>query len=212
MQAHRVMRHVPNDRPSNTAIAGQEQTRIVVRDKRPATWSACNCDLECPTAKRKTKKRMPAKMSQQHADSPETIYDTLTDDEAFMDLVGSRTFKAGDTVLDAISIATPGEELPAASSITGLEVIIHDVSDLSRRDYITNSSDIITTWRVFLVAWPGANGAVLNDAARRMMELFSKAETIETNPTPTGLGAMAQLLVLIPSDSVVVPAEPEPEP
>lgn len=149
---------------------------------------------------------MPTKMPQQHADSPETIYDTLTGDEAFMDLVGSRTFKAGGATLNAISIVTPGEELPAASTITGLEVIIHDVSDLSRRDYITNGSDITTTWRVFLVAWPDANGAALNNAARRIMELFSKAETIETNPTPTGLGAMAQLLVLIPSDSAITPA------
>lgn len=142
-------------------------------------------------------------MPQQHATSPEVIYDTLTDDAVFMEQVGSRTFRTGDAVLDAISIVTPGEDLPAATKVSGLEVIIHDVSDLGRRDYITNSSDITTTWRVFLVAWPEANGTTLNNAARRMMELFSKAETIETNPTPTGLGAMAQLLVLVPSDSVV---------
>lgn len=142
-------------------------------------------------------------MPQQHADTPETIYETLTADTQFMALVGQRTFEANNTTLDSISIITPGENLPAVKSITGLEVVIHDVSDLSRRDYITDNSDITTAWKVFLIAWPGANGSTLNDAARRMMELFSKATTIETNPTPTGLGSLAQLLVLIPSDSVI---------
>ena len=38
------------------------------------------------------------------------------------------------------------------------------------------------------------------------MELFSNATTLETNPVPSGLGAMAQLLVLIPSDSIILNA------
>jgi hypothetical protein len=143
-------------------------------------------------------------MTQQHVDTSEVIYDTLTSDETFMALVGSRVFKAGNTELDAISIITPGEPLPAIKSQTGLEVIIHDISKLDRREYITNEYDITTTWKVFLLAWPGSNGATLNSAARRIMQLFSKASTIETNPTPTGLGAIAQLLVLIPSDSLVL--------
>lgn len=144
-------------------------------------------------------------MAQQHADSSEVVYETLTDDETFMDLVGTVTYQAGGTALDAISIVTPGAPLPAVKSVTGLEVVIHDVSDLSRREYITDNVDITTTWRVFLLAWPGADGSTLNNAARRIMELFTKATTIETGPTPVGLGAMAQLLVLIPSDSVVLP-------
>jgi hypothetical protein len=143
-------------------------------------------------------------MSQQHADSPELIYETLTEDQTFMALVGTRIFESSATEFDAISIVTPGESLPKIKSQSGLEVIIHDVSQLSRRDYITEQYDITTTWKVFLLAWPGANGSTLNSAAKRIMELFSKASTLETNPTASGLGAMAQLLVLIPSDSVVL--------
>lgn len=142
-------------------------------------------------------------MTQQHASSVEVIYETLTGDEVFMALVGKRVFKTANTEINAISILTPGADLPPIKSTTGLEVIIHDISDLSRRDYITNDIDITVTWRVFLLAWPGATGATLNSAARRIMELFSKASTIETVPTADGLGSIAQVLVLIPSDSVV---------
>jgi hypothetical protein len=141
-------------------------------------------------------------MAQQRADSPETIYQVLSTDVALMQLVGQVVFADG-TTLDAISITSPGAPLPNVKSTTGMEVIIHDVSDLGRRQYITDDVDITTTWKVFLVAWPGADGSTLNNAARRIMELFSKATTIETVPSPQGLGAMVQLLVLVPSDSVV---------
>lgn len=142
-------------------------------------------------------------MAQTKASSPEVIYDTLTSDEDFMSLVGQCIFEAENTELDSISIVTPGAPLPKIKSISGLEVVIHDISDLKRRNYITGDLDITTTWKVFLLAWPPANGSTMNEAARRIMEIFSNATTIETVPTPTGVGAIAQLLVLIPSDSVV---------
>ena len=143
-------------------------------------------------------------MAQQHAESPEVIYGALVADQTFMDLVGTTTFASGNTTLDAISIVTPGADLPTPTSTTGMEVVIHDIADLGRREYITSDVDITTAWKVFLLAWPGADGGTLNAAGRRMMQLFSKATTIETNPTPSGLGAIVQLLVLVPSDSVVV--------
>lgn len=143
-------------------------------------------------------------MAQQHVDTPEIIYDTLTGDETFMALVGKRVFKADSTELDAISIVTPGAVLPAINSQTGLEVVIHDISQLGRRNYIAGEADITTTFKVFLLAWQGADGSTLSDAAKRMMQLFSNATTLETNPTPSGLGSIAQLLVLIPSDSIVL--------
>ena len=143
-------------------------------------------------------------MAQQHASSPEVIYDTLTGDMTFMALVGTRTFQAGNTTVDAISIMSPGEKLPSLKATNGLEVIIHDVSQLTRREYVTDEIDITTVWKVYLLAWPGANGVTLNSAATRIMQLFSKATTIETMPTPDGLGATAQLLAFIPSDSVII--------
>lgn len=150
-------------------------------------------------------------MPQQHVDTPEIIYDTLVADTTFMALVGTTVFKNANTELDSISILTPGASLPAIKSQSGLEVIIHDVNELTRRDYITGEYDVVTTWKVFLLAWPSANGATLNSAARRIMELFRGASTIETNPVPSSLGAIAQLLTLIPSDSAL-PQEDYVEP
>lgn len=143
-------------------------------------------------------------MPQQHVDSPDIIYDTLAGDATFMDLVGQITFLQDGTTLDALSIVTPGEIIKGEKQMNGLEVVIHDVSSFKRREYITNEIDITSIWKVFLLAWPGASGDTMNAAARRIMELFSKATTIETVATPEGIGVMAQLLVLIPSDSVVI--------
>jgi hypothetical protein len=145
-------------------------------------------------------------MAQQRAESPEVIYDALTADTAFMALVGEVTFTAGNTTLDAISIVTPNEPLPSIESITGLEVVIHDITNKGRRLYVGHEVDITTTHNVYLLAWPGANGSTLSDAADRMMEIFSKATTIQTSRVPNALGAVAQVLVTIPSDSVITSA------
>ena len=143
-------------------------------------------------------------MSQQHVDTSELIYEVLTNDTTFMNLVGVTVFKTGETELDSISILTPGAPLPAVQSQTGLEVVIHDVSQFSRRDYISGDYDVLTTWKVFLLAWSGSNGATLSAAARRIMEIFKGSSTLETNPVPSGLGTIAQLLVLIPSDCLLL--------
>jgi hypothetical protein len=142
-------------------------------------------------------------MAQQRATSPKAIYDTLVADTTFMGHVGTRTFETGSTEIDSISIVTPGEKLPAIKSISGLEVVIEDIAVLGRRSYVTGDDDITSSWRVVLLAWPGSNGATLDNAARRIMALFSKATTIQTAPTPEGIGVIAQVLVLVPSDSVI---------
>lgn len=145
-------------------------------------------------------------MAQLRAENPEIIYYILTDDDDFMDLVGKRVFKSENTELDAISILTPGQDLPSIKKITGLEVVIHDLNQLNRREYITGDYDVTATWKIFLLAWPGANGKTLSNAASRIMQLFSKATMIETNPVPSGVGAIAQVLVLVPSDSAILAA------
>jgi len=143
-------------------------------------------------------------MSQQHVDDPGIIYETLASNDSFMDLVGSRIFDAGNTELPAISIITPGAELPKLKSTSGLEVVIHDVAQIKRRDYISEASDLVATWRVFLLAWPPADGSSLNEATRLIMECFTKATAIETTALPSGLGAIAQIQIMIPSDSIVL--------
>jgi hypothetical protein len=147
--------------------------------------------------------RINGPMAQAHADSPEVIYNALINDNSFMDLVGDWTFEVNNTTLNAISIITPGDKLPELKKVSGLEVMIHDVVNFGRRSYLTGDDDTVMKWKVYLMAWPPANGGTLSAAATRMMEMFSGATTIETAPAPEGIGVIAQVLVMIPSDSII---------
>jgi len=135
---------------------------------------------------------------QSKASSPQVIYNTLSLDTEFMSHVGMYTFNDGSTE-DAISIITPGQALPQLSSITGLEVVIHDVGVIRRQDYVTDLSDPIVTWKLYLIAWEGANGADVNTAALHIVRRFGGSNMIEISSTGTSIGALTQSLILIPS-------------
>lgn len=145
-------------------------------------------------------------MSQQLVTSPVVIYDTLTGDTEFMTRVGEYTFNNGGT-LDSISILTPGESVPSLSNVTGVEVIIHDIGSINKINYISEASDGVAIWNVYLIAWPPAKGDDLMLSAKRMVKLFSNASVISVSSrsggTGTSLGALDQILVTIPELSVV---------
>lgn len=143
-------------------------------------------------------------MPQNLAATPEIIYNTLTNDATFMTYVGTYTFAASNTELDSITVNSPGTDLPHLKAQSGLEVIIHDVGDTSRLDWLTGESNAIITWKVFLIAWPPATGYTVSLAAKRMIEIFSKAVSVETVAVSDGLGALVQTMVTIPSDSVIL--------
>lgn len=143
-------------------------------------------------------------MTQNLASSPFVIYDVLTNDEDFMDLVGSYTFVKGNTVIDSISIVTPGADLPQVKSQSGLEVIIHDSGDTNSFKYLTSLAEAIPTWRVFLIVWPPATGDTMHDATRRMIEIFGNATAMETVATTDGLGSLVQTMVSIPANSPIL--------
>lgn len=137
-------------------------------------------------------------VTQLKASSPLVIYDTLTADTTFMSYVGTYTFNSG-TTQDAISIITPGQALPQLSSIAGLEVVIHDIGVIKRQDYVTDFSDPISTWKVYLIAWDGATGADVHTAAKHVVRRFGGSSMIEISSTGTSIGALTQSLVVIPS-------------
>ena len=143
-------------------------------------------------------------MAQLKADSPEVIYDTLVDDTEFDALVGSYVFVGQATAVDSISILSPNEKLPQLSSQTGLEVIIHDVGETRRVDYLTDPSEAVISWKVYLIAWPGADGGTITAATKRMIEIFSNATGVEVIATPNEIGALVQNVVLIPSNAAVM--------
>ena len=138
-------------------------------------------------------------MSQVFPDTPGLIYRILDSDSEFSGYIGNYKLH-GNQTLNAISIGTPGQDIPRISSVTGIECVIHDVSDVSRHEFITNDTALVNTWKLFLVCWDPATGEDLNNAARRVMEIFEGSTSIQTVKTSEGARARAQTLVLIPAD------------
>lgn len=142
-------------------------------------------------------------MAQLRVTSPLDIYNTLTGDTEFMSYVGQYTFAKDDTVLDSISIVTPGQALPALKNQSGLEVLIHDTGIVSRKDYITDASDALITYQVYLVVWPDATGVTMTSAAARIVQLFSGSRSINVVPAPNELTSLVQTLALIPDSALI---------
>lgn len=138
-------------------------------------------------------------MSQVFATTPETIYNVLANDATFSALLGTYTFKGGSTA-DSIAILTPGQQLPLLESQVGLECIIHDSGDIRRRDFVNDNSNLLTTWRVFLIVWDPATGTALDSAAKRIMHLFYGSTSIETLAAAQGLRARVQTMIMIPEE------------
>lgn len=143
-------------------------------------------------------------MAQNFANSPEAIFNALTADATFSSYIGTYVFAEGNTQVDSISILTPGQNLPHLKSQSGLEVVIHDAGDITRNDWLTDTSEAVIAWKIFLIVWPPASGSTMSLAAKRMIEMFSKATAIETLSTSQGLGSLVQTMILIPSDSAIL--------
>ena len=120
-----------------------------------------------------------------------------------MAFVGSYEFKAGQTV-PAVSIVTPGQDLPSVKKVSGIEVVIHDAADVRRKDYLTDSSDIIVDWSVFFICWEPATGLELTAAVSRAMERFSGSVSLETVAVADGLGAQVQTKLIVKGDMPIL--------
>ena len=145
-------------------------------------------------------------MTQVFPTSPEIIYQTLNNDAEFMGHIGTYVFRQGDLLTKAISVVTPGADLPTVKETNGIECVIHDAGTMRRKEYITGQSDIDTTWSVYLICWEPANGSELTAAAQRAMRLFAGSSVLETVAVSDGLGAMAQMMVTIRSDMPILAA------
>jgi hypothetical protein len=149
-------------------------------------------------------------VAQTRVDSPESIYNALTSDIEFTSYIGEYLFKGNVAPIDSISIITPGQILPELQSQSGLEVVIHDIGIVTRRDYLTEQAqgwstvESLVTYQVFLIVWPGATGTTMTNAARRMIEMFSGATSIQTVPTPNELTTLVQTQILIPENSTIL--------
>ena len=143
-------------------------------------------------------------MTQNRVTGPEDIYNALSGDGTFMSYIGQYKFLNDATPKNAISILTPGENLPNIESISGVEAVIHDTGDISRRDYLTSSTDTLVEYRMFLLLWDPGTGTDLVNAAPRAMQMFTGSTAVETVATPKELNALVQTLVRIPGGAVIV--------
>ena len=140
---------------------------------------------------------------QQFPTSAQVIYETLTTDTDFSLLIGEYSFRAGQTA-PAISIVTPGQDLPAVKKISGIEVVIHDAADVKRRDYLTSESDIYIDWKVFFICWEPATGLELTAAVARAMQRFAGSTSFETVAVADGIGAQVQTMLIVKGDMPIL--------
>ena len=145
-------------------------------------------------------------MSQQFPTTAQVIYDVLSNDTVLMSLVGEYKFKKGQ-VHPAISILSPGADLPSLRSTTGVECIIHDVGDVTKYEYLTNDpARTSVLWSVFLVTWAPGTGADMQAVTERICSRFLGSKSLQTVAVADGLGSMVQTKVMIKSDMPVLAA------
>ena len=145
-------------------------------------------------------------MAQVFPTSAQAVYDILSTTPAFMDALGTYEFRAGATA-PAISIVTPGADLPALRKVQGIECVIQDVGNFSKSEYLTGEPARLTiTWSVFIVCWEPANGADLQQATEAAAARFLNCEAVQTVAVADGLGAQVQTKLMIRSDMPVLAA------
>lgn len=145
-------------------------------------------------------------MAQSFPTSAEIIYNTLSGDSSFTAMLGTYKFKGNTSSLAAISIVSPGQDLPGLESVDGIECIIQDTGDITQNEYLTydDNARISITWSVFLVAWGNTTGAQLQAAAEKVCSRFFGSNSVQTVATSDGLGSTVQTKVLILSDMPII--------
>lgn len=144
-------------------------------------------------------------MSQQLATSARVIYDTLASDNTFSTFLGVYTWSSGGTAA-AISIVSPGENIPGAKSVNGVECIINDVGNMTPQYKYDGLITSGVVWNVFLIAWGDATGSDVQQAAEYLTSRFPGSFSIDTTATPDGLGSIVQTMVQIRSDMPILEA------
>ena len=144
-------------------------------------------------------------MAQQLATSARVIYETLASDNTFSSFLGAYSWASGGSAA-AISIVSPGENIPGAKGVNGVECIINDVGNMSPQYKYDGLITSGVTWNVFLIAWGDATGADVQQAAEHLVSRFPGSFSIDTTATPDGLGSIVQTMVQIRSNMPILAA------
>lgn len=135
--------------------------------------------------------------------SAQVIYETLSTDSNFTNLLGTYNFKGGGGPIDAISVVTAGADIPSLRNVEGVECVIQDAGNSVLQEYY-GSTVVVTTWSVFLIAWGEATGADLQAAAEVALKRFGGSEMVQTVATSDGLGSLVQAKLLIKSNMPIL--------
>lgn len=138
---------------------------------------------------------------------PVDIYNTLHNDSTFMSYVGDYTFTDSNVQQKAFSIVTPNKPIPNLKYVNGLEVVIHDTGAVtSRVDYLTDASQILVTYQIYLILWDStsANGSNLTNASVRIASHFSSSKTIGLVPVRDTVNVLVQSLVEVPNNAKIL--------
>ena len=144
-------------------------------------------------------------MSQEFPTSGRAIYDALSSDTVFTDLLGEYRFKGNAGPLTALSVVSPGQDLPSLRKVTGIECVVQDVGISTPQNYLTDAPYVVTTFSVFCILWEPANGSDLQAVVNHLLRRFVGSSSIETVATPDGLGSLVQSKVMIKSNMPIYP-------
>jgi len=143
-------------------------------------------------------------MAQTFPTSAQIVYDTLTSDTEILDRIGTYSFKAGSES-KAISIVSPGEDLPSIRNVSGLECVIQDTGPTTQQLYY-NKVDTIVTWNVFLVCWEPEKGANLQGLTELILKRFLGSSASQVVGTTDGIGSLVQNKIMIQSNMPILEA------
>lgn len=142
-------------------------------------------------------------MTQSFPTSAEAIFDVLAADSALTAKLGEYTFKSGQTQL-ALSVNTPGRNLPMLAKTTGIEVVVHDIGDVVDTAYISGEVSLDTVWPVFVICWDEASGRDMHDVVRLICGHFLGSRSLQTVAASDGIGALVQTKIYVRSDKPIL--------
>ena len=142
-------------------------------------------------------------MAQQFPVSAQVIDNTLVADASFVSAIGAYTF-TDQSQLPAVTILTPGTDLPSLSKITGVEVVIHDTGDYTTTSYVAGGAETMTKWSVFVICWAGATGENMQAVTQIICSHFMDSYSIQTVAAADGVGAAVQTKIVILSDKPII--------
>ena len=143
-------------------------------------------------------------MAQQFPKTAQAIYDAIAADATLMGKLGTYTFRKANGSVPAISIVSPGEDLPALRNVEGVEVVCHDVGDVMPINYLTGASDSRVDFPVFVIAWAPKKGADVLEVVNLLLQKFGGSRSYETVAVADGLGALVQTKVIVRSDMPIL--------